>query len=60
MKKYKEIIAMGFSSEMELNDFLYTIENDESISDSEYYKLCYAAIEGFYENKEYWGGLKKW
>ena len=53
MKKYQEIIAMGFSSEMELNTFLSTIENDESISDSAYYKLSYAAIEKFYENKEY-------
>ena len=53
MKKYKEIIAMGFTSEMELNAFLSTIENDESISDLAYYNLRYAAIERFYENKEY-------
>lgn len=59
MKKYKEIIAIGFSSEMELNAFLSTIENDESISDLTYYNLRYAAIERFYENKEYWGGIKK-
>ena len=53
MKKYKEIIEMGFHSEMELNTFLSIIENDESISDLAYYNLRYAAIERFYENKEY-------
>ena len=50
MKKYREIIAMGFSSEMELNAFLSTIENDESISDLAYYNLRRIAIERFYEN----------
>lgn len=50
MKKYREIIAMGFSSEMELNAFLSTIENDENISDMVYYNLRHIAIERFYEN----------
>lgn len=49
MKKYREIIEMGFSSEMEMNAFLSTIENDESISDLAYYNLRHAAIERFYE-----------
>lgn len=49
MKKYREVIEMGFSSEIELNDFLSTIENDESISDFAYYNLRHAAIERFYE-----------
>lgn len=49
MKKYREIIAMGFSSEMELNAFLSTIENDESISALVYCNLRHAAIERFYE-----------
>lgn len=49
MKKYREIIAIGFSSEMELNAFLSTIENDENISDLDYYNLRHAAIERFYE-----------
>lgn len=31
MKKYREVIAMGFSSEMEFNAFLSTIENDENL-----------------------------
>ena len=50
MKKYRSAIEMGFSSERELNDFLSTIENDESISDLTYYNLRHAAIERFYEN----------
>ena len=50
MKKYREVIAMGFSSEKELNAFLSTIENDESISDLSYYNLRHIAIEKFYEN----------
>ena len=50
MKKYREVIEMGFSSERELNAFLSTIENDESISDLAYYNLRHAAIERFYEN----------
>ena len=50
MKKYREIIAMGFSSEMELDAFLSTIENDENISDLVYYNLRHIAIERFYEN----------
>lgn len=49
MKKYREVIAMGFSSEMELNAFLSTIENDENISDLAYYNLRHIAIERFYE-----------
>lgn len=49
MKKYREIIAMGFSSENELNAFLFTIENDKSISDLAYYNLRHIAIERFYE-----------
>lgn len=49
MKKYREIIAMGFSSEMELNAFLSTIENDENISDFAYYNLRHIAIYRFYE-----------
>ena len=49
MKKYCEIIAMGFSSQMDLNTFLSTIENDESISDLVYYNLRHVAIERFYE-----------
>ena len=39
----------GFSSEMELNAFLSTIENDENISDLAYYNLRHIAIERFYE-----------
>ena len=50
MKKYREVIEMGFFSERELNAFLSTIENDESISDLAYYNLRHAAIERFYEN----------
>ena len=49
IKKYREIIAMGFSSEMELNAFLSIIENDESISNLVYYNLRHEAIERFYE-----------
>ena len=49
MEKYREIIAMGFSSEMELNAFLSIIENDENISDLAYYNLRHVAIERFYE-----------
>ena len=49
MKKYREVIAMGFSSEMELNTFLSTIENDKNISDLAYYNLRHSAIERFYE-----------
>ena len=42
MKNYREVIEI-------LNDFLSTIENDESISDLVYYNLRHAAIERFYE-----------
>lgn len=49
MKKYRGIIEMGFSSENELNAFISTIENDESISDLAYYNLRHAAIKRFYD-----------
>lgn len=49
MNKYRFLIEEGFSSETELDEFLFTIENDEKISDRVYYNLRHAAIHRFYE-----------
>ena len=50
MRKYKDQIEMGFINENELNQFLNTIADDETITARQYQYLRYFAIKRFYEN----------
>lgn len=50
MENYKDQIAMGFTNEKELNEFLNTIAEDEKLSARNYYNLRHFAIQRFYEN----------
>lgn len=50
MEAYKNQIALGFTSEKELNEFLNTIADDETITVRQYQYLRHFAITRFYEN----------
>ena len=47
---YKNKIEMGFTNEKELNEFINTISEDETLNARNYHYLRYFAIKRFYEN----------
>lgn len=49
MKKYLNSIDVGFDTREELDQFLKTIEDDNDLTDRQYYILRHAAINKFYE-----------
>ena len=50
MENYKNKIEMGFTNEKELNEFINTISEDETLNARNYHYLRYFAIKRFYEN----------
>lgn len=48
MKKYLNLIDVGFDTREELDQFLKTIEDDNDLTGRQYYILRHAAIDKFY------------
>jgi hypothetical protein len=51
MRKYRDLIEIGFDTREELDQFLKTIEDDNNLTDRQYYNLRHEAINKFYEEE---------
>lgn len=49
MRKYRDLIEIGFDTREELDQFLKMIEDDSNLTDRQYYDLRHDAISRFYE-----------